>query len=132
MLCSRPLQSPRFRASGVTSVVRRNLHLVVVVSIALLLNEVSEKKTRNLKRSLRNVPPKLGPHFAPKFLPTTSFEAKKWLEVNFPSRGKVIIFPQAIKTLFSNPSFHGKIGHFEGKGKLFSRENYPSEGKVSP
>ena len=67
-------------------------------------------------------------------LPITSFEAKKKrLEVNFPSRGKVIKFPSSRKnSLFSNPSFHGKTGHFKGKGKLFSREilpNLPLEGK---
>ena len=68
---------------------------------------------------------------APK--PITSFEAKKWLELNFPSRGKVINIPSSHKRSFSsNPSFCGKIGHFGGKGKLFSRENYPSEGKFSP
>ena len=66
------------------------------------------------------------------FLPITSFEAKKWLEVNFPSRGKVINFPSSRKnSFFSNPSFHGKTGHFKGKGKLYSRENYPWEGKFS-
>ena len=58
--------------------------------------------------------------------PITSFEAKKWLEVNFPSRGKVINFPSSRKnSFFSNPSFHGKTGHFKGKGKIFSREDYP-------
>ena len=62
----------------------------------------------------------------PADIPITSFEAKKWLEVNFPSRGKVIKFPSSRKnSFFSNPSFHGKTGHFKGKGKLFSRENYP-------
>ena len=45
-----------------------------------------------------------------------SFEAKKWLEVNFPSRGKVINFPSRHKnSFFSNSLFHGKTGHFEGK-----------------
>ena len=58
---------------------------------------------------------------------------KKWLEVNFSSRGKVIKFPSSPKnSFFSNPSFHGKTGHFEGKGKLISREDNPSEGKFTP
>ena len=76
--------------------------------------EVTQKLTARLRRSQ----------------PITSFEGKKWLEVNFPSRGKVINFPSSHKnSFFSNPSFHGKTGHFKGKGKLFSRENYPCEGK---
>ena len=62
--------------------------------------------------------------------PITSFEAIKWLEVNFPSRGKVINFPSSRKnSFFSIPSFHGKTGHFKGKGKPFSRPNFPLEGK---
>ena len=65
-------------------------------------------------------------------LPITSFEAKKWLEGNFPSRGKVINFPSSHKnSIFSNPSFHGKTGHFEGKRKIISRENFPSELKFT-
>ena len=37
-------------------------------------------------------------------LPITSFEAKKWLEVNFPSRGKVINFPSSHEnSFFSSP-----------------------------
>ena len=73
-------------------------------------------------------------------VPTTSFEAKKWLEGNFPSRGKVVNFPSSHKnSFFSSPSFPGKSGHFEGKGKLSlggkiipQRENspnFPLEGK---
>ena len=64
--------------------------------------------------------------------PQTSFEAKKWLEVNFASRGKVKNFPSRRKSpFFPNPSFPGETVHSKGKGKLFSRENYPSEGKFS-
>ena len=39
------------------------LPLSPCVSIAFLLNEVSEKKVRTLKRSFRNLPPKFGPIF---------------------------------------------------------------------
>ena len=57
-----------------------------------------------------------------------------------PSRGKVINFPSSHKnSFFSSPSFHGKTGHFKGKGKLFSREiipqseNFPSKkGNIHP
>ena len=60
---------------------------------------------------------------------------KTWLEVNFPSRGKVTFFPQGVKVPFSQ-TLHllGKQFISRGKGKLFSREiiprrdNFPSEG----
>ena len=49
---------------------------------------------------------------------------KKWLEVNFPSRGKVKNVPSSRKSSLSpNPSFPGKTVHYKGKGKLFPREN---------
>ena len=42
--------------------------------------------------------------------PITSFEPKKWLEVNFPLRGKSYIFPQPIKTPFSQTlHFMGRL-----------------------
>ena len=68
-------------------------------------------------------------------VPITSFEGKKWLEANVPSRGKVINFPSRLQDFFfSNPSFHGKTGHFEFKGSYFQgkiipeRETWPSQG----
>ena len=43
--------------------------------------------------------------------------------------GEVINFPLRHKGSFvTDPSLPGKTVHSEGKGKLFSRENYPSEG----
>ena len=59
-------------------------------------------------------------------VPITSFEAKKWLEVNFPSRGKVINFPSSHKTPFSQTL------HFMGKlAILRERESY-FQGKIIP
>ena len=71
--------------------------------------------------------------------PLTSFEAKKWLEVNFPSRGKVINFPlRHTSSFFPNTSFPGKQAipreresDFQGK-KFPQRENFHSEGKFAP
>ena len=68
--------------------------------------------------------------------PITSFEAKKWIGVNFPCLGKVKNFPSCRKSSFSpNPSFPGKAVHskeresyFQGK-MIPQRENFPSEGK---
>ena len=95
------------------------------------------KFAQQIKEALREISEAFGGDFSPK-LPITSFEAKKWLEVNFPSRGKVIKFPSSRKnSFFSNPSFPEKTGHFKGKGKLFSREiipereNFPSQGKFA-
>ena len=52
-------------------------------------------------------------------VPQTSFEAKKWLEVNFPSRGKFKIFPQAVKVPFPQTL------HFLGKQCIpRERESY--------
>ena len=46
--------------------------------------------------------------------------------------GELNNFPSSRKSPFSpNPSFPGKTVHSKGKGKLFSRENYPSEGNFS-
>ena len=68
--------------------------------------------------------------------PQTSFEAKKWLEVNFPSRGKVKIFPQAVRVPFPQTlHFLGKQctprereSYFQGK-IIPQRESLPSEEK---
>ena len=66
-------------------------------------------------------------------LPITSFEAKKMAWGKFSLAGESHKFPLFCRKnpFVSNPSFHGKTGHFKGKGKLFSRENYPWEGKFS-
>ena len=48
-------------------------------------------------------------------------------EVNFPSARKFICSPPSHNnSSFSEPTFHGKSGHFEGKGKLLSRAKCPS------
>ena len=53
------------------------------------------------------------------FIPHNIFWGKKWLEVNFPCGGKSSIFPQAIKTPFSQTL------HFTGKlAILRERESY--------
>ena len=38
-------------------------------------------------------------------VPITSFETKKWLEVNVPLRGKVINFPSSHKNSFFSKPF---------------------------
>ena len=68
--------------------------------------------------------------------PQTSFEAKQWLEVNFPSQGKLKFFPRAVKAPFPQTlHFLGKQciprereSHFQGK-IIPQRENFSSEGK---
>ena len=83
-----------------------------------------------------------------RYIPKTSFEAtKKWLEVNFPSRGKVKMIPQVVKTPFSQTlHFLGKQSipreresYFKGKIENYQsfplRENspyFPLEGKYCP
>ena len=66
------------------------------------------------------------------------FRGKKRLEANFPSRGKVINFPQAIRTPFSQTlHFMGKLAILREKESYFQektipqRENLPSEGKLT-
>ena len=65
----------------------------------------------------------------------TSFEAKRnGMKVIFPRCGKSKISLFLSWQLLSLEPFFfcGKRGHFEGKGKLISRENYLSEGKDFP
>ena len=65
-------------------------------------------------------------------LPIISFEAKKMAWGKFSLARESHKFPSSHKnSFFSNASFHGKTADLEGKGKLFSRGNYPSEGKFS-
>ena len=58
--------------------------------------------------------------------PITSFEAKNWLEVNFPRRGKSYIFPQATKSPFSqNLHFMGKLAILRERESYFQRKLIP-------
>ena len=59
------------------------------------------------------------------------FGGGKWLEVNFPSRGKVIHFPQAIKTPFSQTLHFMDFRPYRGQGnfKAIFKGNYPLVGK---
>ena len=58
------------------------------------------------------------------------FWGKRMAWGKFSLAGESHKFPSSHKnSFFSNPSSDGKTGPFEGKGKLFSRENYHSEGR---
>ena len=58
-------------------------------------------------------------------------EPEKMARGTCPSRGKITIFLQAIKTPFyQTPSLSGKKGHSQGKGKLFSGEILSPRGKI--
>ena len=58
--------------------------------------------------------------------PQTSFEAKKWLEVNVPRGGSQKIFPEAIKDPFPQAlHFLGKQSIPREKESYFTRDNFP-------
>ena len=67
-------------------------------------------------------------------LPLTSFETKKWLEVNFPSRGKVINFPSfdKKKLLFPKPFISWENSPFRGKGKAIFKGKFSLSGEIGP
>ena len=66
-------------------------------------------------------------------VPQTSFEAENGLR-DFALMGESHHFSlKPFKLLFSNPSFVGKRGNVDGKGKLSSRDSCASEGgKLCP
>ena len=57
---------------------------------------------------------------------------KKWLEVNFPSRGEVINSPQSIKAPFFQTLHILGNSPFWGKGKAFSKGKLSLWGKIRP
>ena len=57
--------------------------------------------------------------------PITSFEARRWLEVNFPSQGKSYISPQAIKnSIFHNPFISWEDWRLGGKGQAIFKGKF--------